>query len=256
MAASFPTTVKSFTTKVDGVDDVQAAHINDLQDEVVAVETELLSLLTGWIAAGMTWTRTSNNTFTAPGNVVSLFPVGTKCKCVNNTAKQFYIVSAVYTSLTTVTIAGDTLEGGFEITSPYYSYASNPQGFLHWFNYSATVSGGGGSAGTYAEANTYARFCIIGRTCHVAIRKQISNIGSWSGIVLVVAPVTMVGAPAPVPMMGYIYANSAAVASPKLMMSITPGSGYFRTYKNVLVEGSWADMATNDWLMINGAYEI
>ncbi len=41
MPASYPGSVKSFTTKVDGVDDVQAAHVNDLQLEVEAVETEL-----------------------------------------------------------------------------------------------------------------------------------------------------------------------------------------------------------------------
>lgn len=41
-AASYPTTVKSFVTKSTG-DIIQAAHINDLQDEVAAVETGLLS---------------------------------------------------------------------------------------------------------------------------------------------------------------------------------------------------------------------
>jgi hypothetical protein len=45
MPASYPTSVKSFTTKVDGVDDIIAAHVNDLQNEVNAVETQLLS---GW----------------------------------------------------------------------------------------------------------------------------------------------------------------------------------------------------------------
>ena len=39
MAASYPTSIKSFTTKVDNVDDVVAAHVNDLQLEVVALET-------------------------------------------------------------------------------------------------------------------------------------------------------------------------------------------------------------------------
>jgi hypothetical protein len=39
--ASFPTSVKSFTSKVDGVDYPQAVHVNDLQDEVNAVETYL-----------------------------------------------------------------------------------------------------------------------------------------------------------------------------------------------------------------------
>ena len=41
MPASYPGSVKNFTTKVDGVDDVQAAHVNDLQLEVTAVETDL-----------------------------------------------------------------------------------------------------------------------------------------------------------------------------------------------------------------------
>ena len=41
MAATFPGGVKSFTTKTDGVDKINAAHINDIQDEVTAIETEL-----------------------------------------------------------------------------------------------------------------------------------------------------------------------------------------------------------------------
>lgn len=40
MSASYPTSTKSFSTKVDG-NTVSAAHVNDLQDEVVAVETGL-----------------------------------------------------------------------------------------------------------------------------------------------------------------------------------------------------------------------
>lgn len=41
MPASYPSSVKTFTTKQDGVDRVAAAHVNDLQAEVVAIETEL-----------------------------------------------------------------------------------------------------------------------------------------------------------------------------------------------------------------------
>ncbi|MEA4811148.1 MAG: hypothetical protein VB108_01105 [Anaerolineaceae bacterium] len=41
MAASFPQNVKSFTVKRDNVDDILAQHINDVQDEIVAIETEL-----------------------------------------------------------------------------------------------------------------------------------------------------------------------------------------------------------------------
>src|SRR5690606_34758952 len=41
--ASFPTSVKSFTTKADNVDDVMAADVNGIQDEVVAIETHLIT---------------------------------------------------------------------------------------------------------------------------------------------------------------------------------------------------------------------
>lgn len=57
MPASYPGSAKTFTTKVNGVDAPDADHINDLQLEVNAVETDLLkapvdysatSTVTGW----------------------------------------------------------------------------------------------------------------------------------------------------------------------------------------------------------------
>jgi hypothetical protein len=42
MAASYPTAVKSFTTKSAG-DTIQGSHINDVQDEVAAIEGGLLN---------------------------------------------------------------------------------------------------------------------------------------------------------------------------------------------------------------------
>lgn len=41
MAASYPGSIKTFTTKTNKVDLVDADHINDLQLEVTAIETEL-----------------------------------------------------------------------------------------------------------------------------------------------------------------------------------------------------------------------
>lgn len=44
MAASYPSAVKSFSTKVDGIGQtIAAAHINALQDEVAALETDLVN---------------------------------------------------------------------------------------------------------------------------------------------------------------------------------------------------------------------
>lgn len=41
MSTSFPGGIDAYTTKVDNVDDVQAVDINDPQDAIVAIETEL-----------------------------------------------------------------------------------------------------------------------------------------------------------------------------------------------------------------------
>lgn len=44
MPASYPTSVKAFTTKSDGAGNtILAAHVNDLQSEVTAIETDLIA---------------------------------------------------------------------------------------------------------------------------------------------------------------------------------------------------------------------
>jgi hypothetical protein len=48
MPAVYPVAVKTFTTRVDAVDTVYAAHINDLQSEVNAVETALGAAPATW----------------------------------------------------------------------------------------------------------------------------------------------------------------------------------------------------------------
>lgn len=52
MTASYPSSVKSFTTKIDFTDTVLAAHVNDLQDEVNAIQTTLGTSIrtgSGWV---------------------------------------------------------------------------------------------------------------------------------------------------------------------------------------------------------------
>lgn len=61
-AASFPTAIKSFTTKNSG-DKVQAAHVNDLQDEVTALEQDLIN--------GMSRVRLSSSTLTLASDAVT-----------------------------------------------------------------------------------------------------------------------------------------------------------------------------------------
>ena len=63
MTASYPSSVKSFTTKVDFTDVVLAAHVNDLQDEVNSIEATLGSSIktgSGWVGAADFVTTTWN----------------------------------------------------------------------------------------------------------------------------------------------------------------------------------------------------
>lgn len=54
MTASYPASVKSFTTKVDFTDTVLAAHVNDLQDEVNSIEATIGASIktgSGWVGS-------------------------------------------------------------------------------------------------------------------------------------------------------------------------------------------------------------
>jgi hypothetical protein len=54
VTASYPTTVKSFTTKVDFTDSVLAEHVNSLQDEVNSLQLNLGTFIrtsSGWVGS-------------------------------------------------------------------------------------------------------------------------------------------------------------------------------------------------------------
>lgn len=55
MATNFPTSLDSFTTKQNNIDTIAAAHVNDLQDSTVAIET-LLGASSFRGSALTTWT--------------------------------------------------------------------------------------------------------------------------------------------------------------------------------------------------------
>lgn len=194
MAATFPDGVKVFTTKQAG-DQIASAHINDLQAEVVAVETELrktsgsvvshgslaglsnndhpqylLSASTnypradGWIPVSGTWTYKTATTITVPSGATSIYSVGMGIRLTaNGVVKQAYIVKVENTLLT---IAGDALTNH---TFSAISYAPNPQtalGFPVWFNYTPTLAVYGGTAPTFTDTFD-SRFSMIGKLVNI-----------------------------------------------------------------------------------------
>lgn len=70
MPASYPTSAKAFTTKVDGPGNtILAAHVNDLQNEVTAVETDLIAgLPVARGGTGLTAPGAAGNVLTSDGS--------------------------------------------------------------------------------------------------------------------------------------------------------------------------------------------
>lgn len=69
---SYPTSVKSFTTRAGG-DVIQPAHMNDVQDEITAIETDLLSTWTSEAFSAGAFTANGAGTWTvASGDVTTL----------------------------------------------------------------------------------------------------------------------------------------------------------------------------------------
>jgi len=98
----------------------------------------------GWTRDIDTWAYVSATSFKVKGkDVTARFPVGTKLKLIQTTAKYFYVVSAAFSTDTTVTITGGSVYSldNAEIDSPCYSYASSPQGFPGFFKYTIVNTG-------------------------------------------------------------------------------------------------------------------
>ena len=133
MPTDFPTNPDTYTTKVDGVDTVMAAHINDLQDAMMAVQDFALDLRDGWCYDTDTWTYVSATSFKITGKDVRYkFPKGTKIKLVQSgITKYFYVVETAFSTDTTITITGgsDYSLASTTISGQAYSYAAAPQGF-------------------------------------------------------------------------------------------------------------------------------
>lgn len=116
----------------------------------------------GWVTAADTWTYASATTFTISGiDRTAVFTPGTRLKLTNSTLKYFVVVSSAFATNTTVTVTGgaDYSLANAAITSPFYSYAANPQGYPGWFTYTPTATG------FSATTTLVGYFCVNGREC-------------------------------------------------------------------------------------------
>lgn len=136
----------------------------------------------GWIESEDTWTYASATTFTISGvDRTAMFPKGTKLKLTQTTAKYFYVVASAFSTDTTITVTGgsDYSLANAAITSPYYSYASSPQGFPQWFNYIPTWTAEPTNP-VLGSSTLVGRFSLNGQICTVRFGLTITTGGAFS----------------------------------------------------------------------------
>lgn len=107
--ATYPSAVKSFTTKTDNVDYPAAAHVNDIQAEVTAIETELGTLPKGGSADVKTRLDTMD---TRDANIESgaNIAVGAITQCSMATGStDINTNSNVYVDMTSMSVAMTTI---------------------------------------------------------------------------------------------------------------------------------------------------
>lgn len=170
---------------------------------------------TGWIDVGaQTWTYVSASSFRVSGDQTAIYRPGVFLKWSQTTVRYGVVASSSYSSPnTTVTIIVNTdyTMANAAISSPFISYAANPQGWPGWFSWAPSYGGFSSN-----PSLVLARFCVTGRTVHFVY--SASGDGTSNGTTFTISlPVAAyndgVNGSKWTGMCGYSRDNTAALAS-------------------------------------------
>lgn len=213
----------------------------------------------GWISAGETWTYASASTITVPSGAAAKYSKGDRIKFTQTTVKYGVIV-AVADTLLTIAVNTDYTVANAAITLNYYSHQQSPVGYPHWYAYTPTINGTGGSIGTYAQDRAQFRYKVDGSSCTVFLNVRITNVGSWTGDVRVTTPITaIIAGTAYYGFAGSVVANNQnPLTQAKGMPVITDGNETYWNFSNNVWNAilQWSGIATSDVIFISGTYEI
>jgi len=158
--------VQGDTTMVGNIEFAAGAGITLSQDDVDTLTIAAATVTDGWIDdSANTWTYASASTFTVSGDRTAVFSPGTRLRFTQTTVKYGVVASSSHSAgTTTVTPAVNTdyVLANAAISVNSYSYVANPQGYPGWFTWAPTV------VGFTTPTVSRARFCVIGRDCHIA----------------------------------------------------------------------------------------
>lgn len=125
-----------------------------------------------------------------------------------------------------------------------------------WMECIYTAQGSGGSAGAYAEeAGTVTqKYKVRGNSCIAIIQKRATNLGSWTGNVTLLLPLSRVTASAK------LYAHSVVVMQNGTVTARAVGDilGNVVQFESGLSAAflQWSGMAVGDWFIGDVEYEI
>jgi hypothetical protein len=135
--ASFPNSVKTFTTRTNLTDKVDAGHVNDLQDEVNAIETDALA---AWVPVAF-----DAGNFTGSGTIVWTVAAGDQAYFKYRKRGKTLLVSFGFDT-TTVAGAGNTLQvpipGGFTAAAAMDTCVRNIDAGTAGIGYAFVTAGG------------------------------------------------------------------------------------------------------------------
>lgn len=217
-------------SSMDGI--VHSAHHNTSNEIVNDMQDYLIDIYTGWREYSDTWTYASATSFTISGvDVTDIFTKGTKIKWSEDggsTFKYAFVASSSFSTDTTVNIIeNDDYEfTNTTLSDTYFSYADNPQGFPHWFNYSPTWGGF-----STDPSSGYTRFSVSGRTCRISIFPSSNGTSNTTSLTLTVPVASVDNGESTLGMWSTGVDNNSVLTTPGRI--VLPGdSSTITAYKN------------------------
>ena len=217
-----------------------------------------LAQANGWIPVADTWTYASASTITIPSDGTTKYQKGMPLRFKQGGGYKYYNIYSVTSTLITVIVNTDFTVANTAITDIAVSFLANPFGFPQWFTRTATgiVSGSGGSAGTYAQSIATAEYYVNGQTMYEMNFIRISNVGSWSGSVLLTGAVPATSRGANISMNGGVWAQAAAPGTKKgnPVYASSTAFSFVSAIGSALLQ--WSAMAANDEIHIRDNYQF
>lgn len=201
----------------------------------------------GWISDGNSPTYASATTFTVSTDLTTTYTPGARIKLTQTTAKYFVVASSSFGGgTTTVTIAAgsDYTLANAAITSPYYSYVVNPQGYPGWFTFAPATTG-------VTSAGGLARFACNGRVVSLALNLTGTSNSTAKAFTLPITPAN----PGSIQwIIAVTVKDNGSIQSTPGEVVINPATASADIYKTSAA-GAWTN--TGSWFAIGpGQYEI